>query len=438
MPLCDDNQHVFAQRRARALEALGDDGALLLFAARHHNRNADAEYRFRQHSDVLYLTGWTDPEAAVLLLPGADAPFVLFVQPKNPELEIWTGIRPGPVGAVDRFGADAAFDIAELSAKLPELLSDYRTLFYDVMADAENDALVAGALARARRAARKTRRPVPDAFVAPGRVLHPLRLHKTTEELALLREAARITAEAHLAVMRDARPGGFEYELEALLDYTFRRHGGTGAGYTSIVGGGHNACILHYIENDDSLHAGDLLLVDAGCEYGWYTADVTRTFPVDGRFTDAQRALYEVVLDAQVQAIDAVRPGRLFKEGHDTAVRVLTEGMVRLGLLDGEVDELIEREAFKRYYMHGTGHFLGLDVHDVGPFVGEEPVLAPGMVVTVEPGLYVAPDDEDAPERFRGLGIRIEDDVLCTEHAPDVLTAAIPKTVADVEAACRA
>ena len=437
MPLSELSQDVFADRRARALDALGDDGALLLFAARHHHRNSDAEYRYRQHSDVLYLTGWTHPEAVVLLRPGAEKPFVLFVQPKNKEMEIWTGIRPGPIGAVEAYGADEAFDIDELEEKLPGLLTGYRTLYYEAMVDAQNDALVAAALAKARRASRKTRDPVPDAFLTPGRVLHPLRLHKTPDELALLREAARITAEAHLAVMREARPGGFEYELEALLDYTFRRHGGTGPGYTSIVGGGENACILHYIENRAELRAGDLLLVDAGCEYGWYTADVTRTFPIDGTFTDAQRELYELVLDAQIQAVDAVRPGRPFKDGHDIAVRVLTEGLVRLGLLDGEVDELIENDAFKRFYMHGTGHFLGLDVHDVGPFVGEEPVLAPGMVVTVEPGLYVAPDDEEAPERFRGIGIRIEDDVLCTDGDPEVLTAAVPKTVEAVEAACR-
>ena len=406
----------------------------------HHLRNGDAEFRYRQCSDILYLSGWEDPECAVLLRPGAEQPFVMFVQKKNLEMEIWTGIRKGPEGAAAEHGADAAFAWDELQDKLGELLIGYHTLYYAAGLDADQDRLVLSSIAAKRKtAARKHQKPVPDSYLNPGRVLHELRLVKDEAELDVMRRAGRITGEAHVAAMQMAGAGVNEYELDALIDYTFRRHGGNGAGYTSIVGGGANACILHYITNREPLVDGDLVLIDAGCEYDWYTADVTRTFPVSGRFTDAQKELYNVVLDCQLACIDACRDGTPFKAIHDLAVRKLTEGMVALGLLEGEVDALIESEAFKRYYMHGTSHWLGMDVHDVGNYLdddGSRP-LRPGMVLTVEPGLYIMPDDEQAPERFRGLGIRIEDDIAVTSGDPDVLTAGIPKTIEEVEAACQ-
>ncbi|MCB9758828.1 MAG: aminopeptidase P N-terminal domain-containing protein [Alphaproteobacteria bacterium] len=438
MRLSTDERAFFADRRAAVLDRLGPDEALLVFGANHHLRNGDAEYPYRQDSDLWYLTGWPDPESALIIRPGHEHPTQLFVQPKDPEREVWTGIRPGTEGALEQFGVDAAQTIDCLKDTLAELLVGVRTLHYRVGEDPEHDRLVLGAAAKARRPARKVGQPVPDAFVSPGRLLGELRLFKTEHELDLLRTAAGITADAHIAAMKAAKPGMMEYELEALINYTFRSRGGNGPGYTTIVGSGANACVLHYVTNDSPLPPDGLVLVDAGCEFRNYTADVTRTFPASGRFTKAQAEVYEVVLAAQLASIDACRAGRTFDEVHQISVRTLTEGMVSLGLLEGEVDALIEDESFKKYYMHGTSHWLGIDVHDTGSYVAEggSRPLSPGMVLTIEPGLYIAPDDEDAPERLRGIGIRIEDDVLVTEDEPDVLTAACPKTLADVEAAC--
>lgn len=433
---------LFAANRQRFLDALGEDEAALLFAAPHHLRNGDAEFKYRQSSDVVWLSGWEAPEAALLFRPGADQPFIMFVQKRDAERETWTGRRPGPEGAKSLYGADEAYDWTELWTKLPDLLQGYRSLHYQVAEDGERDRKLVTALSQARRKARRNGLDVPDAFIDPQRVLHSLRLLKSEAELALMRRAAEITVEAHNRAMGITAPGVMEYELEAEIDFTFRRRGGVGPGYTTIVGGGVNATILHYVENKDPLPADALVCVDAGCEYAYYTADVTRTWPVSGRFTEAQRELYEVVLDAQLAAIDAVRPGRTWAEVHDLATRVLTRGMLRLGLLEGDpdddalVEQLIEDGKQKRYYMHGTGHWLGMDVHDVGAYAGSgtPTVFQPGMVTTVEPGLYINADDEEAPERFRGIGIRIEDDVLCTEGEPEVLSDGCPKAVAEVEA----
>jgi Xaa-Pro aminopeptidase len=432
-----DARDAYAARRARALAALGAD-ALLVFGNAHPLRNGDSEYRYRQSSDLWWLTGWEDPESVALLRPGADHPFVLFVQPKDRAREIWTGFRHGVEGARARFGADAAFRWDELGARLPELLAGWDTVHYAFGEDGARDATVFRALAGLGRVGARNGVPGPRAVVDARRLLGELRLVKDADELATLRRAAAITAEAHVAAMRLGRPGVHEYEVEAEIDGLFRRRGGNGPGYTTIVGGGKNACVLHYITNREVLRAGDLCLVDAGCEYDNYTADVTRTWPVSGRFSAPQRRIYEIVLAAELAAIDAARPGRPYRTMHDTAVRVLTEGMVEVGLLRGEVDELIAEEAFRRYYMHGTGHWLGIDVHDPGAYHvgGVSRPLAPGMVLTVEPGIYVPPDDERAPAEYRGIGVRIEDDVLVTDGAPEVLTAACPKSVADVEAAC--
>ena len=427
----------FASRRERAMLALGAD-ALLVFGAPHHTRNGDSEYKFRQSSDLYWLTGWEDPESVALLRPGADQPFVLFVQPKDRTREVWTGFRAGVEGARAQFGADAAFPWGELGARLPELLAGWETLHYAWGEDGERDAQVFRALGGLGRVAPRNGLAMPHRLVDARRTLGELRLVKDAAELGTLRRAAAITAEAHVNAMRLGRPGVAEYAVEAEIDGTFRKRGGNGPGYTTIVGGGGNACVLHYITNREPLRDGDLCLVDAGCEYDNYTADVTRTWPVSGRFTEPQKRLYEIVLAAELAAIDEARPGRPYRAMHDAAVRVLTTGMVEVGLLDGDVDTLILEEAYRRYYMHGTGHWLGLDVHDAGAYHlgGASRALAPGMVLTVEPGLYVPPDDEQAPEAFRGIGIRIEDDILVTDGDPEVLTAACPKTVADVEAAC--
>ena len=424
------------EHRRRLLEKLGADAALL-FGSAHHLRNGDSEYRYRPDSDVLYLTGWEEPEVAVLLRPGAEQPFIMFVQPRDPKKEVWSGRRAGVEGAIKHFGADAAFPYSMLAEQLPGLLQGYRTLHYRFAVNAEHDQLLSAAIRSARRTAKDNGLDVPDAFIDPARTMHELRLLKSPPELALLRRAAAITDVAFRAAMRETAPGVHEFELEGIIEGTFRRQGGQGPGYSTIVGGGDNATILHYNVNRDVLRDGALVCVDAGCEYGWYTADVTRTWPVNGSFSEAQRQLYTVVLDALLAATEIARPGSTFLDIHHTATRVLTEGMVALGLLEGDVDQLIESGAQKRYYMHGTGHWLGLDVHDVGVYVsgGQSRSLEPGMVLTIEPGLYIAADDEEAPERFRGMGIRIEDDVLITSGEPEVLTAMIPRSIEAVEAA---
>ena len=430
--------NVFASRRKKLLESMEEGSAMLLFGAKHVLRNGDAEYPYRQDSDLWYLTGWKAPESALLLVPGAEEESVLFVQPKNPEMEIWTGIRPGTQGAVAEFGVDAAYAWETLQTALTSRLQGIQTLYFSVGLDSERDALVMGAIRRARRAVRANHKCLPDAFIHPGRLVHEMRLRKSPEEVVLLKEAARITGEAHRGAMEMAKEGLNEFHLHAFIDYTFRKHGGNGPGYTSIVGAGNNACILHYIENDKPLQSGDLVLIDAGCELENYCADVTRTFPVSGKFSAEQRAVYEVVLRANEAVIQLVRKGTPFKALQECCIRVLTEGLVELGLLHGEVEELIEAKAHRPFYMHGVSHYLGMDVHDVGRYSadGESRPLEEGMVLTVEPGIYISPDNGDVPEKWRGIGIRIEDDVLVGSDGPVNLTEGIPKTVEAVEEAC--
>ena len=424
--------------RERLLERLPEDEAILIIGGPHHLRNGDAEYRYRPDSDLFWLTGWPDPGVALFVRHG-EHPFQLFVQPKDKEMETWTGYRPGPEGAVADYGMDAGHPIGELEEQLVDLLQGVRTLHYAWGHDADNDAMLAAALKKSARKSRKSKEPTPLVFHNPTLLLHELRLHKGPDEIAMMKQASRITASAHIAAMERAAPGVGEWEIEALIDYIFRRDGGNGAGYNSIIAGGANACILHYIVNDQPLKDGDLLLIDAGGEYGFYTADVTRTFPVNGRFSPAQRRVYDWVLKAQLAAIAEARAGTPYENMHDVATRILVEGMIDLGLLEGDIDELIAESAHKKYYMHGTGHWLGLDVHDVGLYHQDRASrpLEAGMIVTVEPGLYIPHDDEDAPEELRGIGIRIEDDVLVTDGDPHVLTAAIPKLPDEVEAACR-
>ena len=425
-------------RRQQVLESMPAGSAMLLFGAPHVLRNGDAEYPYRQDSDLWYLTGWKDPESALLLTPGESEQSVMFVQPKNPDMEIWTGIRPGTQGAVNDYRVDAACDWDSLKEELSNRLQGIHTLYYSVGLDAKRDALVMGAIQGARRAVRYNHRCLPDTFIHPGRIVHEMRLHKTAEEIDILREAAAITGEAHVGAMKMAEPGVNEYQLHAFIDYTFRKHGGNGPGYTSIVGSGENACILHYIENDQVLKAGDLVLIDAGCELQNYSADVTRTFPVSGQFTAPQRKVYEVVLRANKEVIDLVRVGTPFKALQEHCIRSLTAGLVEIGLLEGEVDELVAAKAHRPFYMHGVSHYLGMDVHDVGLYAleGQSRRLEEGMVLTVEPGLYIAPDNMSVPEEYRGIGVRIEDDVLVGQDGPVNLTESIPKSVEAVEAAC--
>jgi Xaa-Pro aminopeptidase len=426
-------EHV--RRRRELMASMGPKSIAILPGASEKLRNRDTHYPFRQDSDFWYLTGFPEPEAVAVLVPGrAAAEYVLFCRDKNPVAEAWDGKRAGPEGAVAAFGADDAFPIGDIDDILPGLIEQAERVYYTMGTHPEFDLKVIGWVNELRAGA-KHGRHTPLEFVALDHQLHDMRLYKSPAELELMRRAATITAGAHQRAMRATRPGMFEYELEAELVHEFRRHGGTQA-YQSIVGGGANACVLHYRDNRAPLQAGDLVLVDAGCEYEHYAADLTRTWPVSGRYTPAQRAVYQVVLDAQYAAIDAARPGRHWNEVHEAALAVLTRGLVSLGLLTGAVDALLASQAYKPFYMHRTGHWLGIDVHDVGDYkVGDEwRVLEPGMVLTVEPGLYLAPGQPGVPKHLQGIGVRIEDDVLVTKGAPEVLTAAAPKEPDAVEA----
>ncbi|MEK6788878.1 MAG: Xaa-Pro aminopeptidase [Pseudomonadota bacterium] len=426
----------FAQRRQQLMQSIGADAVAIVPAALHYRRNRDTEYRFRQDSDFYYLSGFAEPEALLVLLPGrAEGEFVMFCRPRDREMEIWNGYRAGPEGAVNDFGAQQAFTIDELDQRLPELLAGRDRVYAPMGVQPAFDQRLAGWLGTVRA---KTRAGVraPSALHLLDATLHPLRLIKSAAELAIMQRAADLSAEGHRRAMALAAPGRYEYELEAELLHTFTRYGCQAPAYGSIVGSGANACILHYGENDRCMQDGDLVLIDAGGELDHYAADITRTFPVNGRFSAPQKDLYEVVLTAQLAAIASVRPGASWQAPHDAAVRVLTQGLVDHGLLQGSVDGLIESNAFRRFYMHRTGHWLGMDVHDVGDYQidGQWRPLVDGMVLTVEPGLYVSPDDETVAAHWRGIGIRIEDDVAVTAQGHHVLSAQAPKAVAEIEA----
>ncbi len=427
----------FSARRARVQAALGDD-VLVIASTPVALRNNDVEHDYRQDSDLYYLTGFDEPQTVLVLRGGRAPQFVLFVRPRDPEREVWDGAREGVEGALANYGADQAFPAAQLEATLPELLGDAPRLHYRLGRDRAFDELVLRALDRVRARAR-TGVSAPGAIVDPGLIVHELRLYKQPEELEAMRRALAITGEAHLEAMRQTQPGMYEYEVEALVNGTFRRRGAERLAYSSIVGGGPNATVLHYRRNDRQLQAGELLLIDAGCEAGYYASDITRTFPVSGRFSEPQRQLYDLVLQAQLASIAAAIPGATLDEVHAASVNVLAQGLRELGFFQESLEEVLERQLYRPYYMHRTSHWLGMDVHDVGAYfvAGKPRPLAPGMVLTVEPGLYVS-ETAPCPERYRGLGIRIEDDVLVTVGAAEVLSQFIPKTVAEVERACTA
>ncbi len=406
-----------------------------LQGARLVTRSADTEFPFRQDSDFHYLTGFDHPHAVAVLRSDGGPPYTLFVEPRDRAAETWTGYRPGVEGAVADYGADEAHPIDALDAKLPALLERATRIFHVLGRDTRLDARIVEILEQMRIRSRLGLVPAGET-VDPRGVIHEMRLIKEPAELDIMRRAASISAEAHRDAARLAEDGRFEYELEAALLHQFRRHGAAGPAYTSIVGGGNNATVLHYIRNDQKLVEGELVLIDAGCELEGYASDVTRTYPVGGAYEGAQRAVYEVVLAANEAGLAACRPGATLPAIHQAATRRLVEGMVELGLLSGAVDALIESEAHRRYYMHNTSHWLGLDVHDVGAYAvdGKPRVLGPGMVFTVEPGLYIPADDTEAPAELRGIGVRIEDDVAITDDGCEVLSAAIPKHPSDVEA----
>lgn len=472
------DQATFAQRRADFTKRL-DGGIAVIPAAAETIRNEDVEHHFRQSSDFFYLTGFDEPDAVAVLRPAGDEPFVLFVRPQDRELEIWNGYRAGVDGAKERFGADAAYPIGDLDAKLKEYLVGQPRLYY--RSGGDHDGRINRLVGQVRAMHSRSGRGAPFEVHDPSLILHEQRLIKGEVDLAGLRKAAEISAEAHLEAMRFAQPGRWEYQVQAALEYVFRMRGSSRDGYPSIVAGGANAVVLHYTENNAQLGEGDLLLIDAGAEYAYYSADITRTFPVSGTFSDPQRAIYEIVLAAQQAAFAECRPGSTLKAGHDAARRVLSEGLIDLGLVPRGLEDTMAMHHYREYFMHGTGHWLGMDVHDVGAvrIEGEPRPLEPGMAFTVEPGLYVDPQREtvdfylheyDAdewayrrlmlgseaarklekeerekamklthpvPEKLRGIGVRIEDDVVITADGHEDLSSGAPTAIDEVEAATR-
>ncbi|MBD1907864.1 aminopeptidase P N-terminal domain-containing protein [Funiculus sociatus GB2-A5] len=435
-------QAEYRDRRQQLMAKIGNGTGIFRSApvAVMHN---DVEYAFRQDSDFFYLTGFNEPEAVAVLAPHhAEHKFILFVQPKEREKEVWTGYRVGVDAAKELYGADEAYPIAELDEKLPQYLEKADRIYYHLGRDrAFNDTIIKHW--QRLMAGYPKRGTGPIAIEDTNPVLHAMRLVKSPAELELLRRAADISVEAHNHAREFAQPGCYEYEIQAEIEHIFRKRGGMGPAYPSIVASGANACVLHYIENNRQMQDNDLLLIDAGCCYQYYNGDITRTFPVGGKFTAEQKILYEIVLEAQLQAIAQVQPGNPYNLFHDTAVRVLVEGLMDLGLLAGDIEEIIKEEKYKPFYMHRTGHWLGLDVHDAGVYKHGEEVwqsLQPGHVLTVEPGLYIGLDVQPVEgqpaidDRWRGIGIRIEDDVLVTESGHEVLTQAVPKLVEELEA----
>ena len=425
----------FSERRHRLASQM-QKGVAIIPTAPERVRNRDAHYPYRFDSYFYYLTGFAEPEAVLVIVAGVDrdvSKSILFCREKNIEYEIWNGFRYGPEAAREAFEFDETYPIAKLDEMLPRLLADQPAVFCALGDDTAWDARVIGWVNQVRQQSR-------SGTTAPAEIrdirllLDEMRLFKSPEELQVMRRAAEISGGAHRRAMQNTRPGMSEYEVEADLMHEFRRHGAQAPAYTSIVAGGANACVLHYVDNNARLKAGELLLIDAGCELDGYAADITRTFPVNGKFNPAQRDLYELVLSAQAAAISAVRPGNTWDAPHNAALQVLAQGFIDLGLCQGSVDEVIQSEDYKRFYMHRTGHWLGLDVHDVGEYKrnGDWRPLQAGMTLTVEPGCYVRPAD-NVPKHFWNIGIRIEDDVVVTETGCEVLTGAAPKTVAEIE-----
>ena len=424
----------FAKRRQRLMDMMGEGSIAIVPTAPVRPRNRDVEFPFRPDSNFYYLTGFAEPEAVAMLAPGREqGEFVMFCRERDPTQEQWHGGRLGLEGVCERHGADDAFPIGDIDDILPGLLENKSRVYYALGHFPEFDHRMLGWVARVRGGSRSS--GGLGAFVMLDHLVHEMRLFKSRAEVDTMSKAAAVSAAAHERAMRVCRPGMAEYQIEAELLYEFTRAGCRAAAYPSIVAGGANACTLHYTDNTDRLRDRDLLLIDAGAELECYASDITRTFPVNGRFTRAQRDVYSVVLAAQEAAIDTAAPGRTFDDVHMAAVQVLVDGLVDLGALKGRVKRIVQKERYKRFYMHRTGHWLGMDVHDVGDYRIDDQsrVLEPGMVMTVEPGLYIAPDDEKAPKRLRGIGIRIEDDVLVTKSGREVLTSAAPKSIDEIE-----
>jgi len=430
------NASEFRRRRRQLMGMMGPNSVAILPTSREAVRNRDVHHPFRPDSDFFYLTGFAEPDAVMVLVPGrAHGEYILFCREKDPEKEIWDGYRAGLEGATADYGADDAFPISDLDDILPGLLEERERVFFAMGTDPALDKRVSDWVAQVRARARAGVQG-PIEFLALDHFLHEMRLYKSRAEIATMRRAARLSAAAHCELMRRVEPDMREYQLASIFDHHCKMHGAAALAYPSIVGGGNNACVLHYIENGEALKADELVLVDAGCELECYASDITRTFPVNGRFSGPQAQLYQLVLDAQMAAIDKVRPGNHWNDPHQAAVRVLTKGLLKLGLLRGTLARALKSESYRRFYMHRTGHWLGMDVHDVGDYKIDSHwrLLEPGMVLTVEPGLYVPRGAKGVAKKWQGIGIRIEDDVLVTKGEPDVLSRDVPKEIDRIEA----
>ncbi|MCB1773765.1 MAG: aminopeptidase P N-terminal domain-containing protein [Gammaproteobacteria bacterium] len=430
------NASEFRRRRRQLMGMMGPNSVAILPTSREAVRNRDVHHPFRPDSDFFYLTGFAEPEAVMVLVPGrSHGEYILFCREKDPDKETWDGYRAGLEGATADYGADDAFPISDLDDILPGLLEERERVFFAMGTDPALDKRVSDWVAQVRARARAGVQG-PIEFLALDHFLHEMRLYKSRAEVATMRRAARLSAAAHCQLMRRVEPDMYEYQLASVFGHHCAMHGARELAYPSIVGGGNNACVLHYVENSEPLKAGDLVLVDAGCELECYASDITRTFPVSGRFSEPQAQLYQLVLDAQLAAIDKVRAGNHWNDPHQAAVRVLTKGLLKLGLLRGTLANAIKSESYRRFYMHRTGHWLGMDVHDVGDYKidGHWRLLEPGMVLTVEPGLYIPRGAKGVAKKWQGIGIRIEDDVLVTRGEPDVLSRDVPKEIDRIEA----
>jgi Xaa-Pro aminopeptidase len=420
------------------IESIGKDAIAIIPAAHEVTRSYDTEFKFHQDPDFFYLTGFPEPDAIAVIDPlNRKNPYTLFVRPRDPKMETWYGRREGTEGAVKNYGADKAFSIEKFPQELAKLVNGHERLFYRFGVDNKLDQQILTYLSAQRFRRLKTAYP-PHTIVDPTVLIHEMRLHKTEEEIALMQRSADIAVEAHVLAMQSVKPGMNESQVEAIIEHHFRMNGAAGVSYNSIVGGGANATILHYVENNAPLRDGDLLLVDAGAHYKGYASDITRTFPVNGRFTKPQRDIYDIVLAVEIECLEATRKGMTVKKRQELSIELLTEGMKQLGLLKGKTKDLIKKKAYEKYYMHGVGHYLGLDVHDAGRYFADHQAkesrpFAPGMVLTVEPGIYVPADAKDAPAKYRGIGVRIEDDVLVTEDGNVNLTAKCPKQAEEIE-----
>ncbi|MCK9494825.1 MAG: aminopeptidase P N-terminal domain-containing protein [Dehalococcoidia bacterium] len=425
----------FKQRRQRLMRQLGKDAAAVFVSGQEALRNGDVDYPFRQDSAFYYLTGFEEPSSIAVLRPGSEHPYTLLVRPHDPQMAVWVGPRAGVDGAVERYGADQAFPIEELQERLHELLKDVTTVWFSLGGSSHTEAVLTALVASRRAMSQRGAKPI-EAVRDPEPLVDELRLLKSPAEVRDLQRAIDITGKGLDAAMRATRPGMHEYEVQATLEGVYRREGAVRDGFPTIAASGPNSCTLHYTTNRRQLQDGDLMLLDTGAEWGYYSADVTRTYPANGRFTSAQRDVYEVVLAAQANGIDRARPGQRFHDAHDAAVRTLVEGLIDLKVLRGSVDSLIEQDAYRHVYMHSTSHWLGLDVHDAGRYrAGDQSIpLRPGMVLTVEPGLYFAPGTKGVPKRLQGIGIRIEDDILVTKEGNRNLSGRIPSAPDDLEA----